>query len=132
MKKFLFNSIIRKPPRKSAFIRVIWKSRHRHLGISIVIAIGIMASALQKFIFSLRIFLERIGYLYSFMCLVNGISTTLLQILIFLRFPIHSSKGGHWCSRKRLFEFSEACFEKLTSPKIPAYFPVTHSGWSPF
>ena len=36
-----------------------------------------------------------------------GISTTLLQILISLRFPIHPFKGVHWCSRKRLFEHSE-------------------------
>ena len=32
-----------------------------------------------------------------------GISTTLLQILSSLRFPIYSVKDVHWCSRKRLF-----------------------------
>ena len=50
--------------------------------------------------------------------------------------PIHPSKGIHWCSRKRLFEFLEAsvhwCFEKITTPKIPAYFPANNPGWSPF
>ena len=68
-----------------------------------------------------------------------GISTTLLQILISLRFPIHPSKGVHWCSRKRLFEHSQAsvhwCFEKITAPKIFtyfAYFPAKHPGWSSF
>ena len=42
-----------------------------------------------------------------FLGLIYGIITTLLQILISLRFPIHPSKGVHWCSRKRLFELSE-------------------------
>ena len=37
-----------------------------------------------------------------------GISTTLLQILSYLRFPVHQIKGVHWCSRKKLFEHSEA------------------------
>ena len=34
-----------------------------------------------------------------------GISTTLLQIL---KCPIHPIKGVDWCSRKKLFEHSEA------------------------
>ena len=33
-----------------------------------------------------------------------GVSTTLLQILSFLRIPIHQVKDVHWCSRKKLFE----------------------------
>ena len=71
-----------------------------------------------------------------FLVLSYSISTTLLQILISLQFPIHSSKCVHWCSRKRPFEFSEAsahwCFEKLTAPKIPAYFLAKHPRWSLF
>ena len=63
-----------------------------------------------------------------------GISTTSLQILVSLQFPIHPSKGVHWCSRKRLFEFSGAfvhrCFEKITAPKISAYFLTKHPEWS--
>ena len=43
-----------------------------------------------------------------FLVLSYGISTTLLQILSSLRFPIHPVKGVHWCSRKKLFEHSEA------------------------
>ena len=43
-----------------------------------------------------------------FLVLSYGISTTLLQILSSLRFPIHQVKGVHWCSRKKLFEHSEA------------------------
>ena len=75
-----------------------------------------MALTLQKKIFCLQnFFLKSKSY---------GISTALLQILISLRFPIHPSKGIHWCSSKRQFELSEAsvhwCSEKLTAPKISA------------
>ena len=57
-----------------------------------------------------------------------GISTTLLQILISLRFPIHPSKGVHWCSRKRLFELSEASvhivqFFSYALAGLPGIFP---------
>ena len=74
-----------------------------------------------------------------FLVLSYGISTALLQILISLRFPIHPFKDVHWCSKKRLFEHSEAsvhwCFKKTTAPKIFAYFayfPAKHQGWSSF
>ena len=74
-----------------------------------------------------------------FLVLSYGISTTLLQILISLRFPIYPFKGVYWCSRKRLFEHSEAsvhwCFKKTTAPKTSAYFayfPAKHPGWSSF
>ena len=68
-----------------------------------------------------------------------GVSITLLQILISLRFPVHPSKGVHWCSTKRLFEHSKTtvhwCYEKITAPKIYAYFAyfsAKHPGWSFF
>ena len=74
-----------------------------------------------------------------FLVLSYGISTTLMQILISLRFPIYSFKGVHWCSRKRLFEHLEAfvywCFEKTTAPKVSAYFayfPAKLPGLSSF
>ena len=48
-------------------------------------------------------------------------------------------KDVYWCSRKRLFEHSEAsvhwCFKKTTAPKVSpyfAYFPEKHPGWSSF
>ena len=50
---------------------------------------------LQNLFFENRIFM-------FFPVLSFGISTILLQILISLRFPFHSSKGVYWCSRKRL------------------------------
>ena len=68
-----------------------------------------------------------------------GISITLLQVLNSLRFHIYLFKGIHWCSRKKLFELSEAsvhwCFEKTTAPEISAcfaYFPAKHSELSSF
>ena len=95
-----------------------------------------LASALQKNYFYLQNYFWRSRIFMFFPVLSYGISTTLLQIFISLRFPIHPSKGGHWGPRKRLFELSEAsvywCFGKITSPKISAYFPAKHPGWSPF
>ena len=71
-----------------------------------------LASALQKICFCLqKLFFENRITMF-FLELSYGISTTLLQI----RVPCHPSKGVYWCSRKRLFELSEApvrgCFEK--------------------
>ena len=73
-----------------------------------------------------------------FLGLSYGISSTLLQILTSLRFPIHPVKGVHWCSRKKLFEHSEASIledVKKIAPKISAYFayfPAKHPGLSSF
>ena len=93
-----------------------------------------LASALQKIYFSLQNYFCKNRISMLFLVLSYGISTTLLQILISLRFPIHPSKSDHWCSKKRLFELSEAsvylCSEKITSPKMSAYFPAKHPGWS--
>ena len=108
---------------------------HWHFSISIVIGIGI---AKKLFLPPEIFFLNRIFML--FLVLSLGISTTLLQILISLRFPIHPFKGVHWCSRKRLFQHWEGsvhCFflKKTTAPKVPAYFaysPAKHPGRSYF
>ena len=71
-----------------------------------------------------------------FLAVSYGISTTLRQILISPRFPIHSSNGFHWCSRKKLFELSDAfghwCFEKITTAKIFTSFPAKQPWWSSF
>ena len=67
-----------------------------------------------------------------FLVLSHGISTTLLQMLISLRFLTLPFKGVYWCSTKRLFQLSEAsancCFEKIPDSKIFANHPVEHSG----
>ena len=87
---------------------------------------------LQNLLFKNRVFM-------LFLVLSYGISTTLLQILISPRFPIHPLKGVYSCSRKRLFEHLEASvhcyFKKATAPKVSpyfAYFPAKHPGWSSF
>ena len=96
----------------------------------------VLTSTLQKFYVCLQKFFWKNGAFLFSLVLSYGISTILLQILISLRFPIHPSKGVHWCSRKRLFKFSEAsvhwCFEKITALKIPTYFLAKNLGWSPF
>ena len=127
MKKFSFNSIVMKQPSKGALIEAIWKSchwdQHWHRYCKKIIF------CLQEFFLKNRIFM-------FFLALSYGISTTLLQILISLRCPINSSKGVHWCSRKRLFELSSAsvhwCFGKITALKVFAYFPAKQPGWSSF
>ena len=69
-----------------------------------------------------------------FLVLSYGISTTLLQVIISLRFPIHPFKGVHWCSRKRLLKHSETSVHwcrKTAASKISgyfAYFPTKHPG----
>ena len=106
MKKFSFNSIIRKQQPKSFFIEVIWKSWHRHLSISIAIGIDITK---KKIIFVIRFFFKKKDWIFVFFLVLSyGMSTTLLQILCSLQFPIHPVKGFHWYSRKKLFEHSEA------------------------
>ena len=72
-----------------------------------------------------------------FLALSDDVSTTLLQILSSLRFPVHQVKGADWCSRKKLLEHSEAswCFKKTIAPKISAYFasfPAKHPSLSSF
>ena len=68
-------------------------------------------------------------------CRGPGISITLLQILIFVRFPVHP-ESAIGVLEKRVFEFSEApihqCFEKIVPLKTFGNFPVTHPWWSHF
>ena len=110
----------------SSYQKAVLSRSFGNLGIGISPSAA-YASALQNIYFSL----QKVLFLLS--C---GISTTLLQILVSLRFPIDPSKGVNRCSRKRPFELSKAsihwCFEKRTSPKISAYFPAQYPGWSPF
>ena len=147
MKKFSFNSIIRKQQPKGVFIEAFWKSWHRHLNISIVTGIGIGIGTAKNLFLPSEIFFKKQNTMFFLVLsyskvrnfLGYSVSTTLLQILISLRFPIHPFKGVHWCSRKRLFKHSKASvywrFEKITAPKISgyfAYFPAKHPGWSSF
>ena len=94
-----------------------------------------LASALQKNYLYLQKLFWKSRIFMLFLVLTYGISTTLLQMVISLRFPIHPFKGVHWCSRKRIFEFSEAsthwCCVKRIAPNVSVYSPARHPGWSP-
>ena len=71
------------------------------IGISTLTSSLELALALQKNCFCLHNFLNRI-FMFFFV-VTYGIGTTLLQILISLRFPIHVSKSIDWSSKKRQF-----------------------------
>ena len=74
------------------------------IGISALASSLKLASALQKLWFCLQKLLFENRIFMFFFVLSYDISTILLQILISLRFPFHSSKRVRWCFRKRLFE----------------------------
>ena len=85
----------------------MWKYRHRHLSISIVTRVGIDIGIAKSLYLPSEIFFKNRIFM-SLLVLNYGINTTLLKIPISRPFPIHESKGVHWCSRKRQFELSEA------------------------
>ena len=90
MKKFSFNSIIRKQQPKGIFIDSISKSWHWHLSISIVIGNGI-----AKKIFAMKIFFkEKVEYLYSFLCLVMVSVLLCYKYLILYDFLFIKSKAS--------------------------------------
>ena len=73
-----------------------------NLGIGISASASSLATALQKnYFYDQILFLKKSRIFIFFLVLSYGISTTLLQILSSLRFPIHQVKGVHWCSRKK-------------------------------
>ena len=76
MKKFLFNSVIRKQQPKGIFIEAICKSCYRHLSISIII---IGNGTAKKYFCYDNIFKIKIRISMFFLVLSYGISTTLLQ-----------------------------------------------------
>ena len=94
----------------------------------------------KKFIFAFRNCFEKIEYLCIFWFLVMT-SVPLCCKYLFLYdlysiCTIQPFKGVHWCYRKRLFELSEASVywycDKIVAPKVSAYFPAKHPGWSSF
>ena len=109
-----------------------------NLGIGISASASLLESslalALQKIYFFLQKYFWKNKIFMFFLVLSYSISTTLLQ-KYFSTISYSSIQRHPWCSRKRLFELSEAsvhwCFEKITTPKVFAYFPVKHPGWSP-
>ena len=135
MKKFSFNSIIRKQQPKGVFIETIWKSWHRYLSIRIAIGNGVAKEIFLPWEFSL---LKKLEYLCSFLCLVM-VSVPLCHKNLFLydllfiksKASIGVLEKSYWNIRKH----PSWCFKKTTAPKISAYFayfPAKHPGLSSF
>ena len=89
MKKFSFNSIIRKQQSKGVFIETIWKSWHRHLSIRIFTGIGI-----AKNLFLPSEFFFKIEYLCYFLCLVMVSVPFCYKYLFFYDFLFIHSKAS--------------------------------------
>ena len=129
MKKFSFNSIVRKQQWKGAFIEAIWKSWHRHLSISIVINIGIAKKLFchQNFFF----FFFKVEYLCSFLRLVTVSVPLCYKYLVLYKTSIGVLEKSFLNIRK----YPSWCFKKTTALKISAYFayfPAKHPGLSSF
>ena len=123
MKKFSFNSIIRKQQPKGVFIEAIWKSWHRHLSISIVIGIGIA---------------KKVEYLCSFLCLVMVSVPLCYKYLVLYDFLFIKPKASIGVLEKcylNIRKYPSWCFKKTTALKIStyfAYFPAKHPASSSF
>ena len=135
MKKFSFNSIIRKQEPKGVFIEAIWKSWHRHLNISIVIDISI---AKKLFLSSEFFFVKKVEYLCFFLCLVMVSVPLCYRYLVLYDFLFIQSKMSIGVLEKSYLSIRKHpswCFKKTTAPKISAYFayfPAKHPGLSSF
>ena len=131
MKKFSFNSIIRKQQPKGVFIEAIWKSWHRHLSISIVIGIGIAKKLFLPSEFFLK---KKVDHLCSFLCLVMVSVPLCYKYLVLYDFLFIQSKASIGVLEKSYLNIRKHpswCFKKTTAPKISAYFayfPVKHPG----
>ena len=136
MKKFSFNSIIRKQQPKNVFIEAIWKSWHRHLSISIAIGNGIA----KKIFLPWESFIcfKKVEYLCSFLCLVMVSVPLCYKYLVLYDFLFIQSKASIGVLEKSYLNIRKHpswCFKKTTAPKISAYFayfPAKHPGLSSF
>ena len=78
-----------------------WKSRHHH-----------WHQYSRYFVFALQVcffffFWKKGTFMFLNECLIIRHQHILLQIPFTLRFPIHLSRGFHWCSRKKAVRISE-------------------------
>ena len=135
MKKFQFNSIIRKQQLKVLFIETIWKSWYRHLNISVVIDSDVAKNIfLPKYIF----FVKEVEYLCSFLCLVMVSVPLWYKYLVLYDFLFIQSKVSNGVLEKiylNIRKHPSWCFKKTTASKIFAYFayfPAKHPGLSSF
>ena len=134
MKKFSFNSFIRKQQPKDVFTEAIWKSWHRYLSISIVIGIGI---AKNYFCCQNFFFLKKVEYLCSFLCLVMVSVPLCYKYLVLYDFLSIKSKASIGVLEKSFLNIRKhpSWIKKKTAPKISAYFayfPAKHPRLSSF
>ena len=135
MKKFLFNSIIRKQQPKGVFIEAIWKSWHRYLSISIAIGNGVAKEIFLPWEFSL---LKKLEYLCPFLCLVMVLVPLSYKYLVLHDVLFIKSKASIGVPEKSYLNIRKHlswCFKKTTAPKISAYFaysPAKHPVESSF
>ena len=131
MKKFSFNSIIRKQQPKGVFIEAIWKSWHRHLSISIVIGIA------KKLVLPWEFFFKKVEYLCSFLCLVMVSVPLCYKYSVLFDFLFIKSKASIGVLEKSFLNIRKhpSWIKKKTAPKISAYFayfPAKHPRLSSF
>ena len=136
MKKFSFNSIIRKQQPKGVFIEAIWKSWHRHLSISIAIGNGIAKKIFLSWEF---LFFKKVECLCSFLCLVMVSVPLCYKYFVLYDFLFIQSKASIGVQEKSYLNIrkhpSWCFFKKPTAPKIStyfAYFLAKHPGLSSF
>ena len=136
MKKFPFNSIIRKQQLKVLFIEAICKSWHRHLRISVVIGNGVAKKIfLPKYIF---FFEKEVEYFCSFLCLVMVSVPLCYKYLVLYDNLFIKSKASIAVLEKSYLNIRKHpswCFKKSFAPKIPVYFaffPLKHPALSSF
>ena len=131
MKKFSFNSIIRKQQPKVLFSEAIWKSWHRHLSI-------IIGNGITKKVFLPWELKEKVEYLCSFLCLVIVSVPLCYKYLVlndFLFIKLKVSIGVLEKSYLNIRKHPSWCFKKATAPEISAYFayfPAKHPALSSF
>ena len=129
MKKFSFNSIIRKQQPKVIFIETIWKSWHRHLSISIVIGNDIAKKLFLRtdFVFKKKqnIYILSCAQLWYQYYFATNTQFSTISYSSSQRRPLAFQTKSYFNIWKHPFW----CFKKITAPKMSAYFesfPVKH------
>ena len=109
--------------------KAIWKYRHQHCHWN-----RHWRRHCKDFSFAFKSFFEKTAFLFL-LVLIYGISTTLLQILISLRFIFIHQKASVGVLERGYLNFRKDPSPsglKVTAPIIPAYFLAKYSGWSSF
>ena len=103
------------------------------------ISASALASALQKIYICLQeLFWKNRIFIFWFLIMTSVLLCCKYLFLydLYSICTIQPFKGIHWCTRRRLFELSEASVywycDKIVAPKVSAYFPAKRPGWCSF